>query len=135
MKQRITGIGGIFFKVKNPQKLGDWYKKHLGIPIDDQWGGWSFRWRELKSPKKAGSTIWCPFDPSTKYFGPGKQGHMINYRVVNLKKILAQLKKEGIRVDPKIEESEYGKFGWIKDGEGNRVELWEPPKIREKRKK
>ncbi|HEY1923081.1 MAG TPA: hypothetical protein VGG44_10065 [Tepidisphaeraceae bacterium] len=135
MKHRITGIGGVFFKAKNPKKLGHWYKLHLGLPFDETWTGWSFHWRDLKNPKKTGSTVWSPFTSDTRYFGPGKQDHMINYRVVNLKKILAQLKKEGVWVDTKIEITEYGKFGWIKDGEGNRLELWEPPKPRAKRKK
>lgn len=126
---RVTGIGGIFFKAKNPKKLSAWYGKHLGLPVDPQWFGCSFPWREAKQPKKKGSTVWSPFDPDTKYFGPGKQGHMVNYRVANLKKVLAALRKEGVRVDPKSgETSEFGKFGWIKDGEGNRIELWEPPK-------
>jgi len=133
MKQKITGIGGVFFKAKNQAKLIAWYKQHLGLPIEDQWGGWSFQWRDFKNPKKTGSTIWSTFAADTKYFGPGKHGHMINYRVVNLKKMLAQLKREGVWVDPKIEDSEYGKFGWIKDSEGNRIELWQPPKMRRKR--
>jgi hypothetical protein len=78
--------------------------------------------------------VWSAFKADTKYFGKGKQEHMINYRVANLKKMLAQLQKEGVWVDPKIETSEYGKFGWIKDGEGNRIELWEPPKPRKQRR-
>ena len=132
MKQKVTVIGGVFFRAKNPGKLSAWYKKYLGLPIEDAWGGCSFHWREFKNPKNAGSTVWSTFDANTKYFGPGKQGHMINYRVPNLKKMLAQLKKDGIRVDSKIEDSEFGKFGWIKDAEGNRIELWEPPKSRGK---
>jgi hypothetical protein len=86
MKQQITGIGGVFFKAKNPRKLGAWYKRHLGLPVEDQWSGCSFHWREFKNPKKTGSTVWSAFDSDTKYFGPGGQGHMINYRVANLKK-------------------------------------------------
>jgi catechol 2,3-dioxygenase-like lactoylglutathione lyase family enzyme len=127
MKTRVTGLGGVFFKAKNPKKLTAWYKKHLGLPVQE-WGGASFLWRDVKSPKKKGSTIWSPFDADTKYFGPGRQGHMMNYRVANLKKLLAELKAEGVWVDPKSEESEFGKFGWIKDNEGNRIELWQPPK-------
>jgi catechol 2,3-dioxygenase-like lactoylglutathione lyase family enzyme len=128
MKQKATGIGGVFFKAKNPRKLADWYKRHLGLAIEDQWPGCSFKWRELKNPKTTGSTVWSAFQADTRYFGRGKQGHMVNYRVANLKKILAQLKAEGVWVDPKIEVSEFGKFGWAKDGEGNRIELWEAPK-------
>lgn len=125
---RVTGIGGIFFKARNTAKLGAWYQKHLGLPVEP-WGGCAFSWRDEKSPKQKGSTIWSPFDAETKYFGRGKQGHMVNYRVANLKRVIAALKKEKVWVDPKgIEASEYGKFAWIKDGEGNRIELWEPPK-------
>ena len=125
--QRVTGLGGIFFKAKNPAKLGAWYKKHLGLPVQE-WGGCSFDWRDAKAPKKKGSTAWSAFEPKTKYFGPGKQGHMINYRVANLKQVLAALKKEGVWIDPKgIEASDFGQFAWIKDSEGNRIELWQPP--------
>ncbi len=128
-KLRVTGLGGIFFKAKNTKKLAAWYKKHLGLPINDQWFGWSFEWRERKNPKKKGMTIWSVMDSDTKYFGAGRQGHMVNYRVANLKKVLAVLKKERVWIDPKgIEKSEYGQFAWIKDGEGNRIELWQPPK-------
>ena len=125
---RVTGLGGIFFKAKNPTKLGSWYKKHLGLPVE-VWGGLAFPWREAKDPKKKGSTVWSPFPADTKYFGSTKQVHMVNYRVANLKKVLAALRREGVWIDPKgLQSSEYGKFAWIKDGEGNRIELWEPPK-------
>lgn len=128
-KPRVTGLGGIFFKAKNTKKIQAWYKKHLGLPLDPNWGGMAFEWRDAKNPKKKGSTIWSAFEPDTKYFGPGKQTLMINYRVANLKKVLAMLRKEGVWIDPKgIESSEYGQFAWIKDGEGNRIELWQPPK-------
>jgi catechol 2,3-dioxygenase-like lactoylglutathione lyase family enzyme len=127
--QKATGIGGVFFKAKDPAKLGAWYRKHMGLPVEEQWNGCQFHWRDHKNPKKTGSTVWSAFKPDTKYFGPGKQGHMINYRVADLKKMLAQLKKAGVWIDPKsqTQDSDYGKFGWIKDGEGNRIELWEPP--------
>jgi len=141
MKQKITGIGGVFFRSRNPAKLAAWYKQHLGLPIEDGWPGCQFHWREFENPKKAGATVWSAFKADTDYFGKSKtphppQGHMINYRVANLKKMLAQLKKEGVWIDPKSntppEGSEYGKFAWIKDGEGNRIELWEPPSKRRK---
>ncbi len=129
-ENQTTGNGyrRCFFKAKNPEKLGAWYSKHLGLPIDPSWGGCSFEWSERKEPHKEAITVWSPFETKTKYFGRGKQEHMINYRVKNLKKVLETLKAEGVWVDPKTEESEFGKFGWIKDGEGNRVELWQPPK-------
>lgn len=126
--QRVTGIGGIFFRAKNPGKLGAWYAEHLGLPVSKEWCGCSFPWRDAKNPKKKGSTVWSAFAADTRYFGKGKQPLMINYRVASLKKVLTQLRKEGVWVDPKTQESEYGKFGWIRDGEGNRIELWEPPK-------
>lgn len=125
---RVTGIGGVFFKAANTKKLATWYRRHLGLPIDEQWCGWSFEWRDAKRPAKKGSTVWSLFEPDTKYFRPSKKPFMINYRVADLKAVLAELKKERVWVDPKgIEESEYGKFGWIMDPEGNRIELWEPP--------
>ncbi|MBS0633374.1 MAG: VOC family protein [Verrucomicrobia bacterium] len=127
--KRVTGIGGVFFKAKNPKKLGAWYAKHLGLPIDPNWGGCSFDWREAKNPQKKGATAWSLFAADTKYLGGSKQAHMINYRVANLKKVLAELKKEKVWIDPKgIEASDFGQFAWIKDGEGNRIELWQPPK-------
>ena len=129
-KQRVTGIGGIFFKAKNTKKLREWYAKHLGLPLDPAWGGWQFEWRDAKNPRKKGATVWSAFEPDTTYFAPSKQPFMINYRVANLKSVLAALKREGVRVDPKTEESEFGKFGWAIDCEGNRLELWEPPKTK-----
>lgn len=126
-KPRVTGIGGIFFKSKNPKKVQAWYARHLGLPLDPNWGGWQWEWREAKNPKKTGSTVWSTFDTKTKYFRPSKKPFMINYRVENLAKVLAALKKEGVWVDPKVESTEYGKFGWIMDCEGNRIELWQPP--------
>lgn len=127
-KPRVTGIGGIFFKAKDPKKLRDWYREHLGLPLDPAWGGWSFEWREVRSPKKKGCTVWSAFENEGKSFGSARQKFMINYRVANLAGLLKQLKQAGVWVDPKVEENEYGKFGWARDAEGNRIELWEPPK-------
>jgi predicted enzyme related to lactoylglutathione lyase len=135
-KQRVTGIGGIFFKVRDPKKIQAWYKKHLGLPLDPAWGGWSFDWRDAKSPKKKGSTAWSVFETNTDYFKPSKKPFMINYRVADLRRVLTELKKEGVWIDPKSGEgSEFGKFGWIMDCEGNRIELWEPPKPPKPKKK
>jgi len=127
-KRRVTGIGGIFFKAKDPKKLQAWYRRHLGLPLDPTWGGWQFEWRDASRPKKKGTTVWNAFAADTKYFRPSKKQFMINYRVADLAGVLAALKKEGVAVDPKTEASEYGKFGWAMDCEGNRIELWEPPK-------
>lgn len=128
--KRVTGIGGIFFKAKDTRKLQTWYKKHLGIPLDPTWGGWQFHWRDAKNPKKKGYTVWSAFDAGTDYFKPSKKSFMFNFRVSNLDRVLAGLKQEGVWVDPKTEDTPYGKFGWIMDCEGNRIELWEPAKTR-----
>ena len=124
--KRVTGIGGIFFKSKDPQALGAWYREHLGIPVE-AWGGAAFRWGTPESPATAGTTIWSPFQADTDYFAPSPASFMINYRVEDLDALLAQLRSEGCTVDPKVQDSEYGKFGWVFDPEGNKIELWQPP--------
>lgn len=131
--KRVTGIGGVFFKAKNPEKLHQWYQKHLGIPGEFPNGG-TFHWREKNAPQRAGMTVWNLFPQQTKYFAPSKSPFMVNYRVANLEKLLQALRKEGVKVAKKVENSEYGRFGWISDPEGNRIELWEPPKARKNRK-
>jgi len=122
---RVTGIGGIFFKAKDPKALGEWYRKHLGLNVE-QWGGVSFQWVTAGNPTGTGTTIWNPFKEDTSYFGPGKS-FMINFRVEDLHALVAALRAEGCAVDDKVDESEYGKFGWVQDPEGNRIELWQPP--------
>ena len=133
--QRVTGIGGIFFKAKDAPKLRAWYQKHLGLPLDPNWGGWAFQWRDAKNPKKQSYTVWSAFEADTEYLNPSKKPFMINYQVKNLKLVLAALKREGVRVDAKTEESEFGKFGWAMDPEGHRIELWEPPRPKPTRRK
>ena len=123
MKQ-VTGIGGIFFKCKDPNKLREWYKTHLGLDAN-QYGA-NFEWRQADDPTKKGSTQWSPFAETTKYFEPSTKDFMINYRVVNIERLVEQLKKDGVTIVDKIEASEYGKFVHIVDVEGNKVELWEP---------
>jgi predicted enzyme related to lactoylglutathione lyase len=124
--KRVTGIGGIFFKSKDPKALGEWYRKHLGLEVE-KWGGVSFQWVTPDNPAGTGTTIWNPFKDDTSYFAPSKASFMINYRVHDLHALLAALRAEGCDVDGKVDESEYGKFGWVQDPEGNRVELWQPP--------
>jgi predicted enzyme related to lactoylglutathione lyase len=124
--KRVTGIGGVFFKAKDPKRLGDWYRRHLGMHVED-WGGVVFRWSCDDNPSGAGSTVWSPFEATTQYFEPSDASFMINYRVEDLHALLAQLRAEGCDVDERVEESEHGKFGWIMDPEGNRIELWQPP--------
>lgn len=116
--ERVSGIGGIFFKARQPDKLAEWYREHLGIEVDTSIGGAIFA--------PSGDTVWSPFTESSDYFGSAKP-FMINYRVASLQKMLAQLRSAGVTVDEKTEESEFGKFGWATDIEGNRFELWEPP--------
>ncbi len=123
--KRVTGIGGIFFKATDPEKLKNWYRTHLGIE-SESWGA-VFRWSD--DPRSDnGSTAWSIFPDTTKYFAPSNQPFMINFRVANLDELLVALRAEGVEVDPKSGEgSDFGKFGWVMDPEGNRVELWEPP--------
>ena len=122
MKKRVTGIGGLFFKTKNPKASRDWYKKHLGFNTDDY--GCTFWWKD-KGGKDC-TTQWSPFANDTKYFEPSKKDFMFNYRVENLKELLEELKQKGVTVLDKVEEYDYGKFGWIIDLDGNKIELWEP---------
>ncbi len=122
MEKRVTGIGGLFFKTEDPKKAKDWYQKHLGFNTDD-WGC-TFWWKDEEGNKC--STQWSPFTKDTKYFEPSKKDFMFNYRVENLVDLLKELEKEGVTIVGKIEEYDYGKFGWILDGEGNKIELWEP---------
>ncbi|RVU43750.1 VOC family protein [Rubrivivax rivuli] len=124
--KRVTGIGGIFFKAQDPQALGAWYRQHLGIAVED-WGGAAFRWASPDNPTGTGTTVWSPFKADTAYFAPSTASFMINYRVDDLHALLAQLRLEGCQVDDKVEASEFGKFGWVFDPEGNKIELWEPP--------
>jgi catechol 2,3-dioxygenase-like lactoylglutathione lyase family enzyme len=123
--KRVVGIGGVFFKSQDPEKLRAWYKEHLGLEFD-AYGGVSFSCPDDEEQRKSAQTIWTLFPSDTKYFAPSTAPFMINYRVDNLAALLEQLKSEGVEVDERTEEADYGKFGWIMDPEGNRIELWEP---------
>ncbi|WP_221030137.1 VOC family protein [Actomonas aquatica] len=123
---RVTGLGGIFFKAQDQATLSAWYRDRLGLPVED-WGGCSFKWREDQDPSRKGTTAWSAFPADTTYFEPSKQPFMMNFRVANLDQLLSDLAAEGVQVLPNREESEFGKFGWVIDPEGNKVELWEPP--------
>ncbi len=125
--KKVTGIGGIFFKCKDPKKLRDWYQKHLGFSTN-QYGG-VFEWYQGADSTKKGFSQWSPFKETTKYFAPSTKEFMINYRVENLEALVEQLKKDSITVTDKIETVEYGKFVHIMDLEGNKIELWEPNDI------
>jgi predicted enzyme related to lactoylglutathione lyase len=122
--KKATGIGGIFFKCKDPGKLREWYKMHLGLNTN-QYGA-VFEWRQGADSAKKGFTQWSPFSEKTKYFEPSAKDFMINYRVENLEGLVNQLRKDSVTIVDKIESVEYGKFVHIMDLEGNKVELWEP---------
>ncbi|WP_339070978.1 VOC family protein [Chitinophaga sp. 212800008-4] len=122
--KRVTGIGGIFFKCDDPEKVKQWYQTHLGFGADQY--GTKFEWRQEEDSTKKGYTVWSPFPGKTKYFEPSAKDFMINYQVENLEALVEELKKEGVTVLDKIESYDYGKFVHILDVEGNKIELWEP---------
>ena len=121
--EKVTGIGGIFFRVRDPAGMSAWYREHLGVCGTE--GHADFVWREHERPDQVGRTIWSLFPADTDYFGPYRPAFMINYRVTNLDRLLEQLRAKGIAVE-KVEDYDYGRFAWITDPEGNRIELWEP---------
>jgi predicted enzyme related to lactoylglutathione lyase len=122
--KRATGIGGIFFRSADPKALGAWYRDHLGLDVTD-WGGAVFEWGGKDSA--SGMTIWSPFPQDTGLMDPSSASFMVNFRVADLDALLAALRNEGCNVVDRKETSDQGKFGWVIDPEGNKVELWEPP--------
>ena len=122
--KKVTGIGGVFFKCKDPDAIKAWYKTHLGLDTDQY--GTTFEWRQGDDSTKKGFTQWSPFKESTDYFEPSQREFMINYRVENLEVLVAQLRAEGVTIVDEIEAFDYGKFVHILDVEGNKIELWEP---------
>src|SRR6476620_6096510 len=106
--KRVTGIGGVFFKCKDPKKMKEWYKTHLGLDTNDY--GANFEWRDATDPAKKGSTTWSPFSENTKYFEPSTKDFMINYRVADLDALVAELQKERVTIVDKVESYDYGKF-------------------------
>lgn len=124
MKQAVRGIGGVFFKARDPEALAKWYERVLGIPVQE-WGGAFFEWSKL-DPKGGAVTVWSPFPQDTTYFTPGDKPWMINFVVDDLDAMLAQARAEGAVVDEKVQEEFNGRFGWIVDPEGTRIELWQP---------
>ncbi len=124
--KRVTGIGGVFFKAKDAPALHAWYRTHLGIDVQT-WGGASFPWTDGEGKPVAGTTAWLIAKQESGQFAPSAAPFMVNYRVDDLHALLAALKEEGCNVLDKTDESEYGKFGWVMDPEGNKIELWQPP--------
>ena len=122
--KKVTGIGGIFFKCKDPDQMKDWYNAYLGL-VTNEYGS-LFEFRSTDEPDKKGYLQWSPFTDKTKYFAPSQKDYMINYRVENLVGLIEDLRAKGVEVVGEIEEYEYGKFAWIVDPEGNKLELWEP---------
>ena len=122
--KKVTGIGGIFFKCKDPKKMTEWYQTHLGLNTNPY--GANFEWYEGADSTKKGQTQWTPFPETTKYFEPSTKDFMINYRVENLEALVEELKKNGVTMVDTIETYDYGKFVHILDAEGNKVQLWEP---------
>lgn len=122
--KKVTGIGGIFFKCNDPDKMKEWYKTHLGLDTNEY--GATFEWKEASDSTKNGSTQWSPFPETTKYFEPSAKDFMVNYRVADLEALVEELKKEGITIVDEIETYDYGKFVHIIDMEGNKIQLWEP---------
>lgn len=122
--KRVTGIGGIFFKCKDPGKMREWYRTNLGLNTNAY--GAVFEWRQGEDTTRKGFTQWSPFKETTKYFAPSGKDYMINYRVADLTALVADLRKNGVTIVDTIESVEYGKFVHILDMEGNKVELWEP---------
>jgi predicted enzyme related to lactoylglutathione lyase len=120
--EKVVGIGGVFFKARDPKALADWYREHLGVPVAP-----GQTYGTFTSAAAGEQTAWSAFPADTNYFGPGPAPFMVNYRVKDLAALLQALKDEGCNVLEKTDDSEYGKFGWVMDPEGNKVELWQPP--------
>ena len=123
--KRVTGLGGMFFRSRDPKETLAWYRRHLGIESDD-WGGYAFRWLEEERPAEKGYTVWSAFPEDTKYFAPSEHAFMVNFRVADLEGLIAALRAEGVEVVGDISTEANGKFAWILDPEGRKVELWEP---------
>jgi predicted enzyme related to lactoylglutathione lyase len=121
---RVTGIGGVFLRSRDPKALAKWYAENLGVHLSD-FNGAAFQWSD-EVPAGTGMTAWSAFPTDTQYFGEGQQAAMINYRVDDMDALLAALSAAGVWIDPKREDHSYGRFAWIKDCDGNRLELWQP---------
>ena len=121
---KVIGLGGVFFKSRDPQALGEWYQKWLGVPVESAWGGATFKPDQMPP---GGYSVWSPFPADTKYFAPAEQPFMMNLVVDDLDGVLTQVREGGAEIVGEIEESDFGRFGWFLDPEGNKVELWQPP--------
>ncbi len=125
---KVKGIGGVFFKSPHPAKLQAWYREHLGFePEEGSETVTFFKWRDAQDPSQELLTVWGAFPVDTTYFDPTAAQHMVNYIVDDLDEMLQQLRAAGVQVDDKVEETDYGRFGWAVDPDGVRFELWQPP--------
>jgi predicted enzyme related to lactoylglutathione lyase len=124
--ENISGIGGIFFKARDAKALGAWYRDNLGVQMMPGMEMSQILWREHEDPTKEGSTVWAVFPATTKYFAPSDASFMINYRVRDLDRMLEQLRAAGARIEGEVAEDDNGKFAWVVDPEGNKIELWQP---------
>jgi len=124
--ERVTGLGGLFFKAEDPEGLYAWYEKHFGIKRGPE-GAVVFKWGESNDKGREEMTVWAIFPKDTTYFNPSRRDFMMNLRVADLDGLLKALRDEGVEVDPHREDYDYGRFAWVMDPEGNRIELWEPP--------
>ena len=122
---KVTGLGGLFFKAEDTDKTREWYSRHLGIPFTE-WGGWGWEWRHRDEPEHVGRTEWAPFKADTEYMNPSDKPFMMNFRVDDLDALIEQLKTAGVELVGEPESHEYGKFAWIMDPNGIKIELWEP---------
>lgn len=127
---RVTGLGGLFFRSRDPAATVDWYRVHLGIDAAE-WGGFAFQWREKADPEEVGYTVWAAFPTDTEYFAPSGESFMINFRVADIEALIESLRAEGVEIAGDIEDHPNGKFAWILDPEGRKIELWEPVPSRE----
>lgn len=126
-RARVVGIGGVFLKSRSPVRLAAWYRKNLGLEISAGGQVATWDWRSIRDSRRVGSTLWAALGAEDRDWGSGRRTAQVNYRVDDLDRLLTQLRRAGVRVDDRIEESSYGRFGWAFDPEGNRFELWEPP--------
>jgi catechol 2,3-dioxygenase-like lactoylglutathione lyase family enzyme len=125
-KKRVTGIGGIFLRSDHPERLAKWYRDHLGIEARRQVA--TFSWTSPRPGHRTGNTVWAVLSSSERDWGPARPTAQVNYRVLNLDHVLDRLRKEGAAVSDRVEDSKYGRFGWVDDPDGNRIELWQPPR-------
>ena len=123
---KVTGLGGLFFKATDVDTTRNWYSKHLGLEFSE-WGGWGWEWRDRDDPDRVGRTEWAPFKADTEYMAPSDQPFMMNFRVDDLDAMIQQLTAAGIELIGEPEDTEYGKFAWVMDPNGIKLELWQPP--------